>query len=378
MTSAPAITAQPPLFSLPGSINSIAVLRALYLGDLLCALPALRALRGTFPAARITLIGLPWATDLATRLPWIDDVVAFPGYPGLPELPYEAGATAEFLAATRAAGYDLAIQLHGDGRVSNSCVADLGARLTLGYRRAPDTRLTLSLPYRDDEHEVRRWLRLVAAIGAGPDDMRLVFPYSRSEGQRAAAMLRTAPDRAGPLVGLHPGAKAVARRWPPARFAELADALVEQSRARIVLTGSNAECATTAAVRAAMRAPALDLAGATDLGTFAALVAQLDLLVTNDTGASHLASATGTRSVVLFGPTRPAQWAPLDSDRHVAVDALANATDSDGASALQQLAAAAVLKPCLRLLAAANRFSAASAVELHERAVGAEEEPCAD
>lgn len=115
-------------------IRKIAVLRALFLGDLLCATPALRALRERFPAAEITLIGLPWARELVDRLDTVDRLLIFPGYQGIPEAEYHPERTAAFLAAARAYGYDLAIQMHGDGGITNGFVAELGARHTLGYR----------------------------------------------------------------------------------------------------------------------------------------------------------------------------------------------------------------------------------------------------
>lgn len=331
----------------------IAVLRALYLGDLLCITPALHALRERFPQAEITLIGLPWARALVERLPTIDRLLPFPGYPGLAEQPYDAVQTRAFLQAARADRYDLAIQMHGDGNVSNSLVADLGARQTLGYRpgAAADERLSHSLPYGDTTHEVRRWLRLVAELGASDADPRLHCPVSPTDREEATLLLAPLRDRRpGPLVGLHVGAKDAARRWPSARFAALADALHERCGATIVLTGGDHERPLTSVVRDQMAAPALDLAGRTSLGSFAALLGQLDLLVTNDTGASHVAAAQRTRSVVLFGPSRPEQWAPLDHTRHRVVDALVLDERRDPETALARLALEPVLTAAIEQL----------------------------
>jgi ADP-heptose:LPS heptosyltransferase len=353
------------------AIRKIAVFRALQLGDLLCSVPAFRALRQRFPGAEITLISLPWAADLVRRLPYIDRLAVFPGYQGIAEAPYEPERTEAFLAETRAAGYDLAIQMHGDGSVSNGFVAALGARSSLGYRRGADDRLTTSLLYDPREHEVMRWLRLVNAQlhiedqKASPNrshaqspaahpilDARftlLEFPILPEEDTQAAGLLFVPTE--APVIGIHAGASAAARRWPAERFAALADALIERYGADIVLTGSASEKAVTAAVRRAMHHPALDLAGETSLGVFGAAIARLDLLISNDTGAAHMAAAVGTHSVVLFGPGRPEQWAALDRRRQRVIDAWALAGFAgDGAAALQALPVEPVLAACAEIL----------------------------
>jgi len=337
-----------------GAVRKIAVLRALFVGDLLCSTPALRDLRGRFPAAEITLIGLPWATDFVSRTPALDRIRVFPGYPGITEGPRDPGSTAAFLAEARAYGYDLAIQMHGDGRSSNGFIAALGAPFTLGFRcgEAPDSRLALSLPYAIDEHETLRWLRLIATLGDPLDGETHLSLTRTAHDAAAAAALLTGALGAGPLIGLHLGAKEEARRWPTARFIALAEHLVARLDARIVLTGGESERTLVAEARQMARVPVLDLAGQTDFGTFAAAIAGLDLLVTNDTGASHVAAAVGTRSVILFGPSRPGHWAPLDGLRHRALDAVTLAdTALGGAEALRQLPLEPVLQACLKQLA---------------------------
>jgi len=334
----------------PTEPRRIAVFRALALGDLLCATPALRALRERFPRAEIALIGLPWAQALADRLGSVDRVIPFPGWPGIRETPLDETRLATLLAETRAHPFDLAIQMHGSGQISNGFVAALGARRTLGYRSGDDARLTDSLPWNEDEHETLRCLRLVGLLGATTDGSRPEFPLFPDDHVEAAALLAALPPGDGPIVALHPGASEPARRWPPERFASVGDDLAARFGARLIVTGSADERPLATALRAALRAPALDLTGRTSLGGFAATLARADLLLTNDTGASHLAAATRTPSVVLFGPTRPARWAPLNRRLHHVVDALALRPDDAPDAALRRLPAEPVAAACAAAL----------------------------
>lgn len=337
---------------LASHMRRIVLFRALYLGDLLLTLPALRALRRRYPRAEISLISLPWAAEFAARLPeLIDRFVPFAGYPGLIELPYDPERTAAFLAEQQAHGYDLAMQMHGDGSSSNGLVAQLGARVSVGFARPCDTRLDAGLPYVAKRHELLRWLDLLALLDAPGDPAEIALPIAQHEQLRAAGMLAPARAEGAPLVGLHLGAKDPARRWPLERFAALGAALHRQAGARLVLTGAAGDAPLTGRVARLLPEQCLDLAGHTDLGSFGAVLSQLDLLVTNDTGASHVAAAVGVPSVVLFGPARPANYAPLNERRHRPVDALEHApAESDGATALAQLAVEPVLAAALEQL----------------------------
>src|SRR4051812_21107984 len=101
--------------------KNIIVLRALMLGDLLCTVPAFRALRKAFPASRITLAGLPWAKVFVERFSqYFDDFIEFPGYPGLPERKPEIEQIPDFIKSVQAQKFDLALQMHGSGSFVNS------------------------------------------------------------------------------------------------------------------------------------------------------------------------------------------------------------------------------------------------------------------
>jgi ADP-heptose:LPS heptosyltransferase len=298
------------------------VVRALFLGDLLLAVPALRALRAGFPGAEIALIGLPWAVSFVHRFGhYVDRFVEFAGYPGIDEVEVDTVRTARFLSRQRAYEYDLAVQMHGSGLTSNPLMLDLGARLTAGYYK--DHRpigLTVAAPYPEDQPEVLRNLHLVQLLGCTESDPALEFPLFLGERIEARSLLRNV-EPGELLVGIHPGAKAPSRRWPPESFAAVANELARRFEAQIVLTGGRDEEEIVRAVAEHMDAPALNLAGKTSLGALGALIGKLDLLVSNDTGPVHIADALRIPTVTLFGPTDPRRWAPLDRTIHAVVQA---------------------------------------------------------
>lgn len=297
------------------TVQRIAVFRALVLGDLLCAVPALRALKAAYPQAEITLIGLPWAEALVQRLQCLDRLLPFPGYPGLSETPAQLNALPTFLAEAQARAFDLALQMHGDGRITNPLVVALNARHTAAFYRAGSycAEPALSLPWPDTGHEIDRCLALVGALGIAPQGRGLEFPLHDDDWQQ---LRRTWPEAgAQPYVVLHPGSQLRSRRWPIERFAVVARAL-QRAGWRLVVTGTASEAGLADALRLACDGPIVDLVGRTDLWTLGALVQHATLLVCNDTGVSHIAAALGTPSVIvaLGGDVR--RWAPLDAERH--------------------------------------------------------------
>lgn len=290
----------------------IALFRALQLGDLLCAVPALRAVRNSFQDAEITLIGLPWAAQFVRRFArLVDRFVEFPGFPGLPERAPDFASIPVFLRNISEEKFDLVLQMHGSGELSNPLAVLMGGALTAGYYRPghyrPDAQRFF--PWRDDEHEVLRWMRLVRELGIEPRGSALELPLAERDWQEWRAL------RLGDYAVLHAGSQLPSRRWPAERFAEVGDALAAEGL-QIVLTGTASERAITGRIREAMREPPIDLAGRTTLGGLAAVVAKARLLVCNDTGVSHVAAATRTPSVVLACGSDPKRWAPLDRNLH--------------------------------------------------------------
>jgi ADP-heptose:LPS heptosyltransferase len=297
----------------------IVVFRALMLGDLLCAVPALRALRAGFPSAEITLVGLPWARALVQRLPHlIDDFMPFPGHPALPEGRCDVRALPDFLAQVQARRFDLAIQLHGSGGICNPLVALFGAHQMAGFAApgvwtSPDDR-ELFCPWPQSGHEIERLLALTDHLGLPRRGTALEFPLDDDDRQ---ALQTLWPDAGNgrPYVCLHAGAQLPSRRWHPRRFAEVGDQLAERGFT-VVLTGSQHEIGLAGDVAACMRHTPLNLCGHTTLWTLGALIEGAAAVVCNDTGVSHVAAALGRPSVVISCGSDPSRWAPLDTARH--------------------------------------------------------------
>jgi ADP-heptose:LPS heptosyltransferase len=279
--------------------------------------PALRALRQAAPQAHIALIGLPWAQAFVERYAdFVDELIVFPGAVGFPEQRESDAGLPAFFARMRSRRFDLAIQLHGSGGIANDLLLEFRARANAGFVQPHEAaRRGAFIGWPDGLPESERYLALMNALGAPVMDRQLWFPLGARDGEEYAALVAEHGIEAQRLVLIHPGAQLPSRRWPAGRFAGVADRLAADGW-QIAITGTAAEAPLTGAVRGAMTAPALPLAGATSLGGLAALVARARLVVCNDTGISHVAAATATASVVIASGSDTRRWAPLDHARH--------------------------------------------------------------
>jgi ADP-heptose:LPS heptosyltransferase len=152
-------------------------------------------------------------------------------------------------------------------------------------------------------------------IGAPAQGDALEFPVSADDRREISAIEGCAELRERPYVCVHAGARQPQRRWAPERFAAVGDALASHGLA-VVLTGTAEERAIADDVERRMQQQALNLAGRTNLGSLAALLASSRVLVCNDTGVSHLADALRVPSVIVFTGSEPERWAPADRDLH--------------------------------------------------------------
>jgi ADP-heptose:LPS heptosyltransferase len=322
----------------------ILALRALGVGDLATAVPALRGLRRAFPYEPQVLAAPTWLTPLIDLIGGIDRVVPVNGltapvtWPVRPRIAvnlHGSGPESHFLLRTAepeelwaftnpAAGHHtgpawtdpspaLVAASSPAGRIGSSPAAATGSSAGVTSSSAgvaaigssPTTAaLSPAASAPREEHEVARWVRLLRHYGVPADrtDLALAVPKV---------------DVPSGVTIIHPGAKSPSRRWPPDRYATVAARLAAAGH-RVLITGSAAErdLALRVADEAGLGSSAVPVTGLAEL---AALVAHARLLISGDTGIAHLATAYRTPSVTLFGPMSPARWGPPPGNCHVAL-----------------------------------------------------------
>ncbi|MGE3519258.1 MAG: lipopolysaccharide heptosyltransferase II [Vicinamibacterales bacterium] len=273
-----------------------------WLGDAVMALPAIADLRRAMPEATVDLAARPSVAPLATLVPGVGATVPL-------------GSRRERVDRVRAGRYDAALLLPNSFQ-SAWVVWKAGVPERWGFRRdlrAPLLTRAIVPPVR--VHQAAYYQTLTTALGFSPGPLEPRLTLTPDARERGDALLSEAgwTDGHAPLIAMAPGAAyGGAKRWPAPAYAELLDALAGDG-VRTVLVGARGDMPASAEVRATARtgAGAIDLTGRTDLPALAGVLARCRALVTNDSGAMHLAAALGTDVVALFGPTNESETRPL-------------------------------------------------------------------
>ena len=296
-------------------IKRVVVRGTNWVGDSLMTVPALRALRRVLPGANITLVIRPSAQGIFSEADFVDDILIYDRKGVFSVIPQ--------IREWRRREFDLALLFQ------NAFEAALipfmaGVPLRLGY--ATESRqglLTHPLPlpeWRSSRHEVFYYLYLVTALEqmlfgtssiceAVPDASIEISDVRKAE---ATNLLRAHGVREDELVvALCPGSiNSRAKRWPAEAYAALADRLIDSQR-QVLLIGSKDEADVSEEVTSQMRHRPIVLTGKTTLDQITAVLAGVDLIVTNDTGPAHIGAALGRPTIVIFGPTNPLTTRPF-------------------------------------------------------------------
>lgn len=286
--------------------SHIVVVQNTALGDYLMSTPAIRALRISFPKARLTVIGHRRHADLMAMNPDIDRLLIYRG---------KAKSYGPLVKTLTAERIDLGLVLHGNDPETIPLLWRGGAR----YIVAPDyTRLTFLLsravPYiQPGEHMINHRLRIVEAIGATARGRFMEQAVDQAVIDQGAEFIdREAPGQ-GPVICLAPGASHAYKRWPGDRFAELAGRLARERGARIIALTSAAEAPLAERILSGLDGPRTATNGRLGLAQIAGLLKNCTALIANDSGPFHLGLALGRPTLGLFGAYPPEIYGPLEA-----------------------------------------------------------------
>jgi predicted lipopolysaccharide heptosyltransferase III len=288
-------------------MKNILVIKLRYIGDVLLATPALRALRDGIPGVRLTVAVNRGTEAVLTENPDVDDVVVVPK-----AAPWEQWQFARELRRQR---FDCVIDLT-DGDRSAILARLTGAPVRIGFNDEHRWRgllYTRVLRVPPSLHRVERDLAAVRALGIEPKVQMPVLRMSAADEQEATALLAEIGLDAAKhenLVWLQPGARYWFKAWPANRFADLADRLAETNGCKVLIGGDAAERDLAESIRKRARTAPVVLAGRTTLRQCASLVRRCALYVGNDNGPMHMAAAMHVPVVALFGPSNPVEWGP--------------------------------------------------------------------
>lgn len=292
--------------------RSILVHAPSWVGDGVMSLAALRSLKAAYPRARLSVLSRSGAAELFEGCEAADETLVYDARGR------HRGTRGFWQAAQelKKKEFDLAVLFPNAFRSASLAWA---ARIPERFGYATDgrgfllTRAVPPAPRPFGRHQVHYYLDLLRALGvpSGPVDIHLEL----TEGMRAAAvsaLVAAGWEMGAPLIGLHPGSTgSSAKRWLPERYAAVGSRLARRHAAQIVVLGGAGEEELGAQIASELKLPSILLSGKTSLGALMGTLSFLTLLVTNDSGPMHLASALDVPTVAVFGPTDERETGPL-------------------------------------------------------------------
>ena len=292
------------------------------LGDIVLALPALTALRKSFPDAKITWLIRPEFAPLIENHPHLNDIIIFDrrllGKAWFH--PHAFKSLLSLIGRLRQSKFDAVIDLQGLFRTASLAWLS-GCKKRFGIAKAREL-AHFFYTHRIEQdpnciHLVDYYLKIVQNITASETQARFIFPQAPAAAESVNNLLTQNGIKPGDYAVFIPGSAHADKCWPIQRFALLADKISSQFHLSIVAVGTEPETDTIENLKNLANTPIANLAGRTSISELIALLKAAALVVSNDTGPGHIAAALGVPIVMLFGRSNPARVAPYQRPQSV-------------------------------------------------------------
>ncbi len=292
---------------------------------MLCVVPLLRALRATYPHARLVLMTSTVNHEVMEGNRFLDETILYDKRDFLGRRTIHVGALWAYIRRLRGRAFDTVIV---PATVSMSFTSDLFAFLSGATRRIGPGSLNgipnpsgfvyterVDLDWRGEKarHQTRRNLDIMAGKGVETDNLTYEITLSDQERSIGRARFADLRSKGFALIAYHPGAGKVANRWPAGMFASVANTLSRRWNARTIITCGPMDDEPVKDMVSTLNAE-YQLIQNESIRAVASCLSEVDLLISNDTGIMHVGAAVGTPVLSLFGPTDAGQWAPLEEE----------------------------------------------------------------
>lgn len=295
------------------NLKRILVTRTDRIGDVVLSTPVFQAVKERYPESHLAALVLKETEAVVRGNPSLNQVIVYD------KKGHEKSWWRSFLFGVRLRkeNFDIVIHLHPTNRVHFiSWLANIPVRI--GYRRKNHYLLTHVIEEKKWEgrkHEAEYNFDLLALIDVSkPEELELYFPLQDKDRELLMNVLPSGFN-GNHYVVFHPSASCISKRWSPERLANVADRLVQNYGVRAVIVGEGAGTLHAAQMQKFMRKEALNLGGKLNLGMLAWLLKGARLLISNDSGPVHVASAVGTPVISIFGRNQPGlgttRWRPI-------------------------------------------------------------------
>lgn len=297
------------------------------IGDVLFTTPLIRSIKDVYPDSFVGYWCNERVEEILKDNPYIDKTFALSR--GDLKKIYQSSALEGILRfwglvfGIRKARFEICLDFSLDHRYSLISKL-LGIKKRIGFNYKKRGRFLtdkIDIEGYNSRHIVEYYLELLKPIGIEPKVRNLVLAVSAAKQKKARSILSSfgISDK-DLIIGIAPGAGAswgglaALKHWPAIKFAQLADRLISDFGARVLILGDASERPIVETIKAAMRHKAVDLAGKTDLAGLSAIINNLRVLITNDGGPLHMAAALGIKTVSFFGPVDPKVYGPYPLD----------------------------------------------------------------
>ncbi len=297
--------------------SKILIMKLCCVGDIMFTTPLVRTIKKGFPDAKITYLTGEWAKEVIETNPHINNIFSF-------NIPFEniskfkkLKKLIKSLKLLRKEKFDLAINCHRSF-ISNLFLLFIGIKHRVGFNwKNRGFLLTKKIPFDYTKHEVERYLDIARGIGLSPDNTNLEINLLKREKQLAEELINKFNSERRKTVSIFPGGGInpktimLSKRWSAENYALLCDWIIEKYNAIIFFLGGESDREIVKKIISLMKNNSINLCGELTYRESAAIIEKTNLFIGSDSGLLYIASAVGTPTIALFGPSNPQLVAPL-------------------------------------------------------------------